>query len=194
MLPFILFNNIAGIVGLVWLFYLGEWKFALLTILTLFFTKMLLALLMIPVLPLMWLIAWLLEIKQKFWVCIVGFINLAFTMTLMTVWTILIFFGVIFYASGSSFFDGSFLPYLLVGYGVALRPIQALAQEDTKSGMFESTKTAFLLALAYIISIIYFIYYDADASYTINIFSIIICLNILFDCINVYKNLDEEMG
>jgi len=140
---------------------------------------------MIPVIPLTLFVAWLFEKKQKFFCYIFGFINLALTMTLMTVWTILIFFVVIDYANGSSFFDGSLLPYLLVGYGVALRPIQALAEEDMKVGNFESSKTAWLLAIAYIISTIYFIYYDADFLQIINIFSIIMCLNILYDCINV---------
>ena len=192
-LPFILFNWCSGLIGLGWLFYLGEWKFALFTIVTLFVTKFGLALLMLPTLPLIHLLGWLHKKKQKILFLIVGFFNLTFTMGLMTLWVFVVFAGVLLYAKGSNLFDGSFWPYLLVGYGVALRPIQALAEEDVKNmGGFESVMTAFLLGLAYIIALIYFIYYDPYLIYTFIIFSTIACLKILYDFIMVFKNLDKE--
>ena len=192
--PFILFNLCSGLVGLGWLFYMGEWKFALFTIATLLVTKFGLALLMFPLFPLIWLTGWLVEKKQKILVFIVCIFNLTLTIGIMTLWMFAVFVCVIFYADNSNLFDGSFWPYLLVGYGVALRPIESLAQEDVKShGGDESVITAFLLSLAFIISIIYFIYYDPSSIHILIIFSTIACLKILYDSIKVYKSLDKEI-
>ena len=125
---------------------------------------------------------------------IVGIINLFLTMSIMTLWVFAVFVCVVLYADSSNLFDGSFWPYLLVGYGVALRPIQSLAQEDIKNmGGDESAITAFLLGLAFIISIIYFIYYDRSFISILIIFSSIACFKFLYDSVKVYKNLDKEI-
>ena len=192
--PFILFNNFAGIVGLIWLFYLGEVKFALLAIFSLLFTKMFLGLTMFPALLSMPLAQFLMEKKQKLLTIILASVQLAYTQFIMTGWVVLIFMGVILYATKSNFFMGSFIPYLLVGYGIALRPIQSLADEDFKAhGGFESFKTAFLLAIAYISSFVIFIFFGLESHYVFIPFVTVGCLNFLYDLFRVILNFDQDM-
>ena len=141
----LILNFFSGIVGGLWLLFVGGWGLVVSGIIMSIF------------MPYGWSIAFLLQLilapfltkaaekGNKFWVAILGFIANFYGNFLIVLWT---YFAFNFFMDYRT--EYSLLPLLLLGYSVALGPLQYMAQKEgpDSSGSFLGV---FLAQLGYIV-------------------------------------------
>lgn len=143
---FILFLNfLSGIIGGLWILFSGGWRLIIYGMVISF------------VMPWLWTIAFLpqfiflpfltkaFEKGNQFWVAILGFFANIYGNILIIIWTYFMFTLVLDYSS-----DYQLLPLLLLGYSLALGPLQYMAQKEgpNSSG---SIMGVFLSQISYIV-------------------------------------------
>lgn len=146
-LPIMILNFGGGIVGGIWLAFLGEWKLIIIGIILLFTSHWLLALLMMPGLLISG-VALKFGEKNKFILLLFGFLSQFYT-NILIVGTCVFAFLIC-----SNFYKDSvgvgYIPYLLWSWGMALGPWQFFASKEP-----ENEFTAITLFCA---SIFYFLF------------------------------------
>ena len=125
--PIMFLNFAGGIVGGVWLAFLGEWKLIGIGILLLFTSHWILSILMMPVIPIAGIAAHFFEKKNPLG-HIFGYLSQLYTNILIVGTCVLAFFIC------SNFYRGSIgfgvVPYLLWSWGMALGPWQFFASKE----------------------------------------------------------------
>lgn len=126
-LPIIILNIFGGIVGVIWLIFLGEWKLITIGILLVLTSHWIISILMIPSLPLIGIAAYFYEIKS-FWRYVFAFISKLYENILIIATCIFAFYLC------SSFYNGDigvgYIPYLLWSWVIALSPWQFIASKN----------------------------------------------------------------
>jgi hypothetical protein len=149
MLPIIILNLLGGIIAGIWLAILGEWRAIGIGIASIFVSHFALSFALMLSMPLMFPVAYFIEKRNKIGIFFFGFLNLAYTMGLITFWCV----GVLyFFASMAT--SQSIIPMLVWSYGIALSPWIFLAQKDEQAKNDFSTFSTFLAEIAYIIAIL----------------------------------------
>jgi hypothetical protein len=124
-IPLMIFNNLGGIVAGIWLLILGEWKFVIIGLLAAFTGSFVLGfVLMIPMifaLPSMFFI----ERNHRIIGYIFGFFSLLTTNAVIFLWCLTAFW--VCYINSTA---DSIIPALLWSYGVAVFPLQSLAEKE----------------------------------------------------------------
>ncbi len=125
--PIMILNLAGGIVGGIWLAFLGEWRLIGIGILLVFTSPWILSILMMPGLPISGIAAYFYERKNPFG-HLFGFISQFYT-NLLIVGTCVFAF---FICSRSYTGDTGirFIPYLLWSWGMALGPWQFFASKE----------------------------------------------------------------
>lgn len=143
-IPIMILNSGGGLVGGVWLAFLGEWKLIIIGIVLLFVSHWLLALLMMPGLLLSG-VALKFGEKNKFLLYLFGFFSQFYTNVLMVATCVFAF------LLCSSFYKGtvglSYIPYLLWSWGMALGPWAYFASKEPENEF--STVTIFSASIFY---------------------------------------------
>lgn len=148
-IPIILLNFGGGIVGGVWLAFLGEWKLIGIGILLLFTFNWILSILMIPGLPLAGIAVYFYKKKNPLG-HLFGFISQLYTNILIMGTCILAFLICSnFYKSGIGF---GYIPYLLWSWGMALGPWQFFASKEPNNEF--SVITIFIATVFYLLFLI----------------------------------------
>ena len=126
-LPIMILNFGGGIVGGIWLAFLGEWKLIGIGIFLLFTSHWILSLLMMPGMLISGIAVHFAE-KNKAPLCFFGFLSQLYTNILIVATCVVAFFIC------SSFYKGSigvgYLPYVLWSWGMALGPWQFFASKE----------------------------------------------------------------
>lgn len=148
---FTILNIFAGIVGGVWLLFMGEWKL----VLGLFIFSMLFPLgysiFGFFTMGMAWLLAHLEERKKSRWILLsIGGLTITIT-NLVHLFLILIMASVMHEMSGTR----NSMPFLLYGYAIILSPFQYMASREPSDALGTWLGT-FLLQLAYVIFAITF--------------------------------------
>lgn len=142
-------NTLGVTLGLVWLAILGEWKLIGIGIFWLIFSKFILSLFVIPILPIAAIGMRFFE-RNNFFIYIFGFLShvyLSFLMLCTCIFAFLLCFK--FYGGEKSF---QFIPYLLWSWGIALGPWQGMISKY--SNLYDVT---FLISL-FSTSFFYFLF------------------------------------
>ena len=125
--PVMLLNFGAGIVGGVWLAFLGEWKLIGIGVLLLFTSHWILSILMMPGIPIAGIAAHFYEKKNPLG-HFFGFLSQLYTNILIVATCVLAFIICSnFYKGGIDF---GYIPYLLWSWGMALGPWQFFASKE----------------------------------------------------------------
>lgn len=128
--PIMFLNFAGGIVGGIWLAFLGEWKLIGIGIFLLFTSHWILSILMMPGIPIAGIAAYLFEKKNPLG-HLVGYLAQLYTNILIVGTCVLAFFIC------SSFYRGSisfgYIPYLLWSWGMALGPWQFFASKEPEN-------------------------------------------------------------
>ena len=128
--PIMILNFGSGIVGGIWLAFLGEWKLVGIGILLLFTLKWILSLLIMIGLPITAIAGHLLEKKNPLGY-FVGYLSQLYTDVLIAATCVMAFFIC------SSFYRGpidfGLIPYLLWSWGMALGPWQFFASKEPEN-------------------------------------------------------------
>lgn len=148
-IPIIILNFVGGIVGGIWLAFLGEWKLIGIGILLLFTFHWVLAIFMMPSLPLAGLAALFFE-KNNPLGYVLAYISQLYTNLLVIGTCALAFFVCSSYYTGSISF--SYMPYLLWSWGMALGPWQYFASKEPDNEY--SAITLFSASVFYLLFII----------------------------------------
>jgi len=128
--PIMFLNFGGGIVGGIWLAFLGQWKLIGLGILLVFVSHWILSILMMPGIPIAAIAAHLLEKKNPFGY-FVGYLSQLYTNVLVVGTCVLAFFICSnFYRGPVSF---GYIPYLLWSWGMALGPWQFFASKEPEN-------------------------------------------------------------
>ncbi len=145
--PLMIFNNLGGIIAGIWLLILGEWKFVIFGLIAAFSGSFILGFaLMIPMIfamPSMFFI----ERNNKIIGYIFGFFSMLTTNAIIFFWCIISFW--ICYSKST---PESIIPALIWSYGVAVFPLQSLADKE-KENEFTILTTLFV-QIAYIVMLI----------------------------------------
>ena len=128
--PIIILNSLAGLVGGVWLLWLGEWKLVLGGFLLSVFAPFWASLLVMP--GMIFAIPGIAAIERgNTWIgTILVSLSGLWTYTVVTIWCLVAFWYVPQFGSNSD----PFLPFLLFAYAVATAPWALMAQKETQSG------------------------------------------------------------
>ena len=128
--PIMFLNLGGGILGGIWLAFLGEWKLIGIGVLLFFISHWILSILMMPGIPIAAIGAHLLERKNPLGY-FVGYLSQLYTNILIVGTCVLAFFIC------SSFYRGSivfgYIPYLLWSWGMALGPWQFFASKEPEN-------------------------------------------------------------
>ncbi len=152
LVPFIILNFLAGIVGGIWLIVMGQWMLAVLALITVFIMPMVFGIILLPTMPLAMLMFYLKEKNKLFWMSVVAWINLTIVQVVMIIWAYIVFVAAILLSG-----DTNVIPYLLVGYAVATGPIASMAKNEGPDAT-ASHMGAWLVQVSYVIlSIFYFL-------------------------------------
>jgi hypothetical protein len=148
-----IFNNIGGIIAGIWLLILGEWKFVIFGLIAAFSGSFILGFaLMIPIIfaiPSMFFI----ERNNKIIGYIFGFFSMLTTNAIIFFWCIISFW--IYYSISN---PENIIPVLIWSYGVAVFPLQYLADKE-KDNEFIMITTLFV-QIAYIVMLILLLLFD----------------------------------
>jgi hypothetical protein len=128
--PIMFLNFGGGIVGGIWLAFLGEWKLIGIGILLLFTSHWILSILMMPGMPIVALAAHLLQKKNPIGY-FVGYLSQLYTNVLIVGTCVLAFFICARFYNGP--IDFGFTPYLLWSWGMALGPWQYFASKEPEN-------------------------------------------------------------
>lgn len=152
--PIMILNMAGGIVGGIWLVFLGEWRLIGIGILLLFTSHWILSILMIPSMPIAGIAVYFYE-KNNPLGHLFGFISQLYT-------NILIIGTCVFaFLLCSSFYSGEiglrYIPYLLWSWGMALGPWQFFASKEPDNEfsaitLFSASVFYFLFLLSIFIS------------------------------------------
>jgi hypothetical protein len=136
-----------GIIGGIWLAFLGEWKLIIIGVVLLFASHWLLAILMMPGLLISG-VALTFGEKNKFLLYLFGFLSQLYTNILIVATCVFAF------LICSSFYKGavgiSYIPYLLWSWGMALGPWQFFASNEPQN--------EFTAVTLFCVSIFYFLF------------------------------------
>ena len=128
--PIMFLNFGGGILGGIWLAFLGEWKLIGIGILLLFTSAWILSILMMPGIPIAAIAAHLLERKNPLGY-LIGYLSQLYTNILIVGTCVLAFFVCSsFYRSSIGF---GYIPYLLWSWGMALGPWQFFASKEPEN-------------------------------------------------------------
>jgi len=149
--PIMILNLLGGIISGIWLAILGEWGQIFRGILLMVVSNYAISFVLLPSLLLFATPAAIaIEKGKKIWGMFFGYLNVLYTVVLLTVWCIWVM-----YLFVSSANDSSFIPLLIWSYGVALTPWMWLAQKDQQAGGNEfSMFSIFLAQVSYILGMI----------------------------------------
>lgn len=150
LIPFIALNFLGGLVGGVWLLFMGEWRLVGSGILLLIFASFLHSIVLIPTLPLTALFAYLLGKGQKVLAGITAFVSMLYVQAVGLIWTIAIFLVMVSYGQ-----DTHLLPYLLFGYSLATGPYSYMASKEGGDAT-ASHMAVWLVQFAYVL---FFLFY-----------------------------------
>ena len=154
MLPIFILNLLGGIVSGIWLIVLGKWGMFLHGILIALFGSYLITLLSLPAMFLLMMpTAYFYEKKQMALGTIFGFLNLIYTIALITFWCLTI---MLYFINSSN--ERSLMPAIIWSYGVALGPWMYMASKENQGeGRNEfSALTVLWTQISYIIAMIMF--------------------------------------
>jgi len=148
-IPIMILNFGGGIVGGIWLAFLGEWKLIIIGIVLVFISHWLLAFLMMPGLLISG-IALKFGEKNKNLLYIFGFLSQLYTNILMVATCVFAF------LLCSSYYKGTvgvnYIPYLLWSWGMALGPWQFFASKEPENEF--SAITLFCASIFYFLFLI----------------------------------------
>ncbi len=148
-IPIMILNYGGGIVGGIWLAFLGEWRLIIIGIVLMFISHWLLAILMMPGVLLSG-IAFKFGEKNKFLLYLFGFLSHLYTNILIVATCVFAF------LLCSSFYKGTigvnYIPYLLWSWGMALGPWQYFASKEPENEF--STITLFCASIFYFLILI----------------------------------------
>lgn len=143
-LPIMIFNFAGGIVGGIWLAFLGEWRLIGIGLVLLFVLNWILSIFMIPSMIIS-SIGMKFYGKNKFLVLFFGYISQLYINILIIATCVLAL------LICSSFYNGNtylgFIPYLLWSWGMALGPWQFFASKEPDNEF--STITVFIASIFY---------------------------------------------
>ncbi|MCD6337046.1 MAG: hypothetical protein J7M01_02290 [Candidatus Marinimicrobia bacterium] len=152
--PIALLNLLGGIVSGIWLAILGEWGEIVRGIIFLVISGFAISFALMPGLLFAGPAAMAMERGKKILGVFFGSLSVLYTVALITVWCIWVFW--LFVSSAT---ESSLIPLLIWSYGVALGPWMWLAQKDQQGGGNEfSTLTTFFAQAAYILGMIMFFF------------------------------------
>jgi hypothetical protein len=148
-IPIMILNFGGGIVGGIWLAFLGAWKLIIIGIVLVFVSHWLLALLMMPSLLISG-VALKFGEKNKFVLYLFGLLSQLYTNILIVATCVFAF------LLCSSFYKGtvgvSYIPYLLWSWGMALGPWQFFASKEPENAF--SAMTLFCASIFYLLFLI----------------------------------------
>lgn len=124
LVPFVILNFASGIVGGVWLLFLGEWLLVVQVILLSIFVPFAQTILLLPTIPIGMLTIYFFDKSRMFIGGTLAFINMFYVQAIGLGWAILVFLGMLTLANGGSF------PYLLLGYSMAAGPYSYMASKE----------------------------------------------------------------
>lgn len=153
-IPIMILNFGGGIIGGIWLAFLGEWKLIGIGALLLFTSHWFLSLLMMPG-SLISGVAISFAEKNKFILYLFGFLSQIYTNILIIATCVLAFFICSSYYSES--IGVNYIPYLLWSWGMALRPWHFFASKEpdnvfTMITLFSASIFYFLFLISMLIS------------------------------------------
>jgi len=149
-IPIMILNILGGIVSGIWLAILGEWGEIIQGIIFMVISVFTISFALIPGLLFAGPAIIAIEKGKKFVGMFFGFLNLLYTVILITVWCIWIMW--LFVSSAS---ESSFIPLLIWSYGIAFAPWMYMAQKEQQGdGNDASTFIIFFAQLSYIIAMI----------------------------------------
>jgi len=182
-IPIMILNFTGGIIGGIWLAFLGEWKLIGIGILLIFMSHWVLAILMMPSLPISGLAAYFYE-KKKSLGFVFGYISHLYTKLLVIGTCVLAFIVCSSYFNGEISFG--YIPYLLWSWGMALGPWQYLASKERDN---EYTAITLFSASAFYLFIIISIFINPYLMLTIAALFAIVQLIVLpiFNMYIAYK-------
>jgi len=126
-IPIMILNFGGGIVGGIWLAFLGEWKLIGIGILLLFTSNWFLSILMMPGLLISGIAVQFVG-KNKFFLYLFGFLSQLYTNILIVATCFIAFFICSIFYKGS--IGVSYIPYALWSWGMALGPWQFFASKE----------------------------------------------------------------
>ena len=129
LIPVMVLNIGAAIVGGIWLLILGEWRLVLLGVIVAAVMPWIYSLLMIVTMPFMSLIVHLQEKRKKFLFILVGWINMLITHAVHFFYVLAIFLLAVNYGVDNP------MPYLLLGWMVAVGPFQYMARAESSNSL-----------------------------------------------------------
>ena len=161
-------NTLGGIVGLIWLLILGEWRLAL----GWFFAAILFVivysfLLVIIQMPFMWVTQLFISKKHRYSAVIAAGTNLLIGYLINLTWAFLVFGFIVEATRGLNS-----LPYLIYGYGLAVGPFQYIASKESPDNL-PTFLAVWLNAIAYVLLVVFF-YLGVPIIATISIFIILV--------------------
>ena len=148
--PFIILNFLAGIIGGIWLLILGEWSLVFFSIIASIILPMIFGIVLLPTLPLAYLMDLFYRKKRIFLMNIFAWINLSFVQIVMIIWTHIVFISMLILSE-----EVNIIPYFLMGYAVATGPIAYMAKQEGPDAT-GSYAGVLLVQVSYIIFVVFY--------------------------------------
>lgn len=145
--PILFLNLLGGIVGGVWILFLGEWRLVVLGIILSSIIPLLYSLTLLIQMPMFLFIDYLQKHGKKLLTMIFSFLNILFSHVIIVFYVILIADRSILFSEINSL---NVVPFLLFGYAVATGPFTYMASKEGDDGA-ASFIAVFMAQLAYII-------------------------------------------
>lgn len=171
--PFVWVANILGwVVGGAWLLLLGDWRVLVAAVLAAVVASFILTILLMLDYPLGLLTVWLMKKNQHFLGAVSLIFNDSLVFLIMTFWVFISFSEALYFGKGSG---QSILPFLLVGYGVAVAPLQSKVSPDDGNMTFV---TLWYVCISYLILI--FLFYLGLLSWAVITMGVLFLLCIIY--------------
>ena len=186
--PIMFLNFGGGIVGGIWLAFLGEWKLIGIGIFLIFVSHWILSIFMMPGIPIATIAAHLLEKKNPFGY-FVGYLSQLYTNALIFGTCVLAFFIC------SNFYRGpisiNYVPYLLWSWGMALGPWQFFASKEPQNEF--SAITLFSASVFYLFFLLSIFVSTALALIVIGLFAIVQLIALPIFNMYISSKMDESI-
>lgn len=157
--------------AIIWLVVIGEWKLALLGILTLVGASYLLGFILLLSTPLDMLHFKFEKNGNKIASFITGFLSLCYTRSVITIWCISVLLSLISKSNASTY-----TPLVLMSYGVALGPWQLMADQDQNTS---SIITIAFAEIAYTLTIFFLFFFKVSILHLFIVFSSVMFIDII---------------
>ncbi len=185
--PIMILNFFGAFIGGIWLLFLGEWKLVLGALIFSFIFPSVYGLIVMPLLPLDFLMFKLIEKDKKKSAMVIGFIANMLTTTVNLSWVVAAF---IFVTRTFEHNGNNPIPYVLYFWEIALGPFQFMASKEppnsigTYVGLYLLQISYILLCVFYFLNIIVFV---QPVIITIVILVQIFLLRLVFQLENLEK-------